>query len=145
MLNTVAQFINPQAPACNPQVNSCVKDDAQSAGKRSLLSRIFDVAIFVFKAVAAAALYWINPNLFTVSVIVGIAADDYCDTIINKIINVWRFQPWAGTVVLGFAAWLSLPISLATAGVLLGAHIGSELYKSSIAQRQFSENNTLVM
>ena len=135
-MNTIATFINPNSTAnmsipssavAKPQDYPVSADIPNKEPKRSLLSRISSVAVVLFKAIAATALYWVNPSLFALSFIVGIVYDKQADEAIKKISRVWSNQPWIGTLIAGIAGWLSLPVTLAAGSVLMGVHIGSSL------------------
>lgn len=127
-MNVIADFINPQSVP-----NRMPVQPAQSEQGESLFSRICSVAFTVFKIAAAAALYWLNPTLFAASLFVGIIFDKHVDKAITKVKNVWKDNFLITGAITGFAAVLSLPVTLAAGSVLMGAHAGSWL---SLRQRK---------
>lgn len=95
-----------------------------------LIEKIKNVANFVFKALIGASLYWINPSLFAIGFIAGIAFDKKMHHTLNKIAHIWQTNSVSTCALLGFAAFLSLPVTLATASILCGGHLGSKLART---------------
>lgn len=123
---------------CCPD-NIVKKVDALKSGccRPSLLGRIASVAVSIFKAVVATALYWINPSLFAVSFLTAVIWHKQADEAIQKIKKVWQSQPWTSAMLFGFASFLSLPVTLGAGSILMGAHLGSSLALSA----NLKENN----
>jgi hypothetical protein len=101
--------------------------------KPSIWQKICDIATNVFKVVVGLILYWTNPSLFAMGIIVGVIFDDKVAEVIGKIKNIWKAQPLAICFFGGFASFLALPVTLATSSILWAANWGS--YMSREAQK----------
>ena len=91
------------------------------------LPKIKEIAIEVFKAIAAAVLFVLNPTIFAVGVIIGVVWDQKSDETIDKIVNIVKKQPFPVVLALGIGSILCLQVTLGASSFLYGAYIGSKL------------------
>lgn len=97
----------------------------------AVLKKVCRVAEIVFKALlqiaAGAFLFWLNPTCFAISFFAGIFFDDQVAKGIKKIKDVWQSQT-IFTCAVGIAAgYLALPVVMAAASLLGGAHLGCQM------------------
>jgi hypothetical protein len=102
----------------------------------TLLEKICKVAQIVFSGLLSIFLYWVNPSLFAIGFVTGILFDDKITETMKKICAIWNAQPWSICVLLGGAALLSLPVTLATCTSLWGSYLGSTLSQESQKELQ---------
>ena len=90
------------------------------------VEKIKNIALFIFKAAVCAFLYWTNPYLFWLGVIVGIVKDEETQKTIGKIHAIWQTHPISASALSGLAL-LSLPATMVTGTLLSAANLGSGL------------------
>lgn len=98
---------------------------------RAAWPRIKEIAIEVFKALAAVALFVMNPAVFAAGFIAGVVWDEQVDQAIDKIVNITKKQPFFVLLGLGVASVLCLQVASGATSFLYGAYMGSKISLNS--------------
>lgn len=121
-----------------PQRISAVYDNINH-----LVEKVKYVARFILKASLSAFLYWINPSLFAMGFVAGVAFDENIQQVNRKIQEIWNHLSYPEAVVGCFFAGLSLPVTLATTTILWSAYLGALTYRKSIQNNITSSDEKL--
>lgn len=114
-----------------PPAAAPVAPNARVPVAKSNLEKIWDAVKKVFSVLLAITLYTVNPSLFLSGFLIGIVVSDKISEAVNKIVRVWKKQPWVSTFLLGLASYLALPVTLAVSSFLFAAHFGSQMERNS--------------
>lgn len=104
-----------------------VSDSITPPVKQSCKDKVWDVAKNIFSGILAAGLLIINPTLFIAGFLVGVVWSDQAKEAIQKIVTVWKKQPWVGSAMVIAAGLLALPPALAACSSLYSVHLGSSM------------------
>lgn len=104
-----------------------VSDSITPSVKQSCKDKVWDAAKSVFSGILAAGLLIINPTLFIAGFLVGVVWSEQAKDSIQKIVNVWKKQPWVGSAMVIAAGMLALPPALAACSFLYSVHLGSSM------------------
>lgn len=128
-MHITPSILNP-IPANQPTQAQTPAVPAQEKPK-SLLQKIWNVVKIILKAIAATALFIVTPAVFAIGFIIGLVWDKKVQETVDKIILVWKKQTWIASIIVGAAAFLALPITLAAASFLAGAKLASQMSLSA--------------
>lgn len=96
-----------------------------------MAEKVKQASLFIFKASFSVFLYWINPSLFAMGFVGGIALDAQMQQVVRKMKTVWGNLSYTETVVGCFFCGLSLPVTMATTTLLWSAYLGAQVYARS--------------
>ena len=99
---------------------------------------IWEVVKKILVALAAMILFYINPILFFVSFLAGVICSKQVDKILQKVEKVWKYTLPILIAVCVVAAFFVIEVPVAAAAVLVGAAIGSWLYKKADENQKIS-------
>lgn len=98
----------------------------KTAESSTLREKICYVISIVLTALAATVFFMLNPSLFLASCLIGIVWSENVAKGIDKIVAVWKRQPWIVSAAIVMAGVLALPAALAAGSILFAAHLGSQ-------------------
>ncbi len=103
-------------------------ENIQQAPQMTCCQKIWMVVKVILFIAVATTLFIVNSTLFLVGCLVGIVWSEQMDRAIQRIIEVWKKQPWIGTLIIVGMVLLSVPMALATSCFFVGARLGSYAY-----------------
>lgn len=92
-----------------------------------MFEKIKTVAKVVFAILLSLVLFWINPSIFFISFVVGIAFSQVLKKAIDKINVFMKHYKWPVLGGCAVLAALALPASIAVSSAVWAAHVGSFL------------------
>lgn len=94
---------------------------------KDLLQKIWEVVKLIFYALIGAVLFLANPSLFTIGLLGGIVFDLKFKEVADKISQIYKESQWKVLTLIGFGAFLSLPVTAAVVAIGYGANLGYNL------------------
>lgn len=95
----------------------------------SILDKIWSVTKLIFIGLVGAAMFATNPTLFAIGFIAGVIWDNKVQEIVEKVIGIWKSQPWSVLILTGIASFLALQVTWAAGSVLYAANLGCQMAK----------------
>lgn len=108
-------------------------------GLANVIRKTWQVVKEIFKTLVAALFFVTNPSLFAVGLLVGVAFEIKAKQVVDKVMNVWKTQPWKTAALLGVGAFLALPVTWAAVSFLSAAYYGSRFTRQ--AQKHMAKKN----
>lgn len=120
---------NPRNPKqINQNVLDSSKLDKKTAEKKTTTcDKIKFVAKIAFSILLSLTLFWINPALFFVSFVVGVAFSKTVQKAVDKIKIFMEHYRWPAVGASALLAAMVFPVFLATGSVIWSAYMGSYL------------------
>jgi uncharacterized membrane protein len=107
---------------------------------KTTVKKILEFAANAFLVCAGLFLYWTNPALFAIGMVVGFVFDDKVKEVVEKIKCVWEARSFGMAAVAIIAGYLSLPIILAAGSFLTGSYIGDQIHMKAKAAQLAKSN-----
>lgn len=95
--------------------------------KQTVKDKIWNIVKSFFSGILAAGLLIINPSLFVAAFFIGVIWTDRAKEAIDKVVAVWKKQPWVTSAIIVGCGVLALPAALAATSVLYAVYFGSNM------------------
>jgi hypothetical protein len=117
------------------QTNLDKKTELRISNAKTFFSKVWNVVKWIFKAIALAALFLLNPGFFIIGLaggfITGAVFGQKARETANKVVQRWKDQKWYIKAPLIALSFLALPATLAAASFLAPTYLGIQLTKKS--------------
>lgn len=94
---------------------------------QSIIEKIKSAAKIVFSILLSLALFWVNPAIFFISFVVGVAFSKKIAAAVKRIQVFVQQHRWPVLGACSVMAALVLPVFIATGSAIWSAHVGSWL------------------
>ena len=108
---------------------------------KGLLQKVWEVVKLIFYVLIGAVLFLANPSLFAIGLASGVVFDKKYKEVSAKITRIYNESQWKLLTLIGFGAFLSLPVTAAFIALGYGANLGYTLLnqKKQIKNRELGE------
>lgn len=97
----------------------------------SILNKIWSVTKLIFIGLLGVAMFATNPTVFAIAFIGGVIWDKKVQETVEKVMDIWKSQPWSVLILTGIASFLSIQVTWAAGSILYAANLGRMMVKYS--------------